>query len=150
MRATKIIFIVLVFSLLLIGYARKFKDRDPVPGKELTVASQADFDQMVLNSGVPVLVDFWATWCPPCRAMEPVVRDVSVELDGLLRVAKVDVDNNQELAASYKIESIPTFMIFHRGQVIAQRVGGAADDEFRQWLADELGKAGVSINAPVM
>lgn len=85
--------------------------------------TQLDFDEQVLKSDQPVLVDFWAEWCGPCRALGPVIESLSDEFDGRARVAKVDVDANQALAARYGIRSIPTVMLFDKGEVVGTFVG---------------------------
>jgi len=82
-----------------------------------------NFDSEVLKSTLPVLVDFWAEWCGPCRMIGPVVEEIAGELDGKLKVAKVNVDEAQELAAKYNVMSIPTLMIFKDGKVVSQMVG---------------------------
>jgi thioredoxin 1 len=81
------------------------------------------FDQEVLQSDVPVLVDFWAVWCAPCRIIAPIVEELAQEKEGQLKVAKMDVDNNQETAMRYGIRSIPTLLIFKNGDVVDQVVG---------------------------
>jgi thioredoxin 1 len=81
------------------------------------------FERDVLGSDVPVLVDFWAAWCGPCRMVAPLVEELADELDGRLRVAKVDVDDNQAIAARYQIASIPTFLLFKDGQVADRMLG---------------------------
>lgn len=83
----------------------------------------ADFDAAVLQSPEPVLVDFWATWCGPCRRLAPVVEQLATEYAGALRVAKVDVDAQPEVAQRYGIQSIPTLLFFKRGAVVDQAVG---------------------------
>jgi thioredoxin len=82
-----------------------------------------DFGEQVLRSEQPVLVDFWAEWCGPCRVLGPVIDSLSREFSGRVRVAKVDVDANQEVAARYGIRSIPTVMLFDKGQVVNTFVG---------------------------
>ncbi|MCL5058198.1 MAG: thioredoxin [Actinobacteria bacterium] len=81
------------------------------------------FEQEVIKSDKPVLVDFWAPWCGPCRSLAPVIEEITKEFEGRVKVGKVNVDNNQELARKYGIMSIPTLVIFKNGQVVEQMVG---------------------------
>lgn len=89
--------------------------------EELT---DATFDTSVIKSGAAYLVDFWAPWCGPCRMIAPVVEELATEYDGKLKVGKVNVDNNQEVAARYGIASIPTLMLFKGGE-LRERITGA-------------------------
>ncbi len=82
-----------------------------------------NFESEVLNSSVPVLVDFWAEWCMPCRALGPVIDEVANEYNGKAKVGKLDTDNNQNIASQYGITSIPTVMIFKGGQVVQKFTG---------------------------
>lgn len=85
--------------------------------------SDSDFKQQVLESTEPVLVDFWATWCAPCRAIAPVVEELASRHKGKLKVAKVNIDDNQDTPQQYGIRSIPTLLVFKGGQVVDQIVG---------------------------
>ncbi len=82
-----------------------------------------NFEKEVLNSEVPVLVDFFATWCGPCKMMTPVVEELAKEMEGKAKVYKVDTDEEQELAIKYGIMSIPTFIVFKNGEVASTAVG---------------------------
>ncbi len=85
--------------------------------------AQNDFQGEVLDNETPVLVDFWAPWCPPCRILGPTVDEVAEQFAGRAKVVKVDVDGAQQLAASYSVRSIPTLMIFKGGQSVWQHTG---------------------------
>ena len=85
--------------------------------------TDASFDEVVLKSDKPVLVDFWATWCGPCRMLGPVIEELATEYEGRVVVGKVDVDNNQEFAAKYGVRNIPTVLLFKDGEVVGRQVG---------------------------
>lgn len=85
--------------------------------------TDANFDQEVANSSTPVLVDFWATWCGPCKMIAPILDEIAEEKGESLKVAKVDVDQNQAVSARYGIRAIPTLLIFKNGEVKEQIVG---------------------------
>ena len=87
--------------------------------------TDASFDEVVLKSDKPVLVDFWATWCGPCRMLGPVIEELATEYEGRVVVGKVDVDNNQEFAAKYGVSNIPTVLVFKDGEVVGRQVGVA-------------------------
>ncbi len=88
--------------------------------------TDATFEAEVANSSVPVLVDFWATWCGPCKMIAPIIDEIANEKAGALKVAKVDVDQNQGIAARFGIRAIPTILIFQGGEVKEQIVGMAS------------------------
>jgi thioredoxin 1 len=87
--------------------------------------TDATFDEVVLQSDKPVLVDFWAAWCGPCRMVGPIIDEISKDYEGKAVVGKVDVDANQEFAAKYGVRNIPTVLVFHKGEVVARQVGVA-------------------------
>ena len=87
------------------------------------VLTEQNFEEEVLKSEIPVLVDFWATWCGPCRMLAPTIAKIAEEQRGVIKVGKVDVDEEPELAAKYGIASIPTLMVFKNGAVVKSSIG---------------------------
>ena len=85
--------------------------------------TDATFDEVVLKSDKPVIVDFWAAWCGPCRMVGPIIDEVSNEYEGKAVVGKVDVDANQEFAAKYGVRNIPTVLVFKGGEIVSRQVG---------------------------
>ncbi len=115
-------------------------------GQFVTEVNDADFEKQVLQSDTPVLVDFWAAWCGPCRALAPVVDQVASEYQGKLKVMKMDVDKNNATPGRYGIRGIPALLIFKGGKVADQIVGFVPKEQIDQTLARVLG-AGAVVNA---
>ena len=99
---------------------------------------EANWKTEVLDSATPVLVDFWAEWCSPCKMIAPVLDDLSTELSGKLKIVKVDVDANRDLAAQFSIRSIPTLLLFKQGQVKGQMVGAMSKAALKEKLSAYL------------
>ncbi len=106
-----------------------------MPGNNLIEVTDANFADEVLQSEIPVIVDFWADWCAPCRMVSPVIEELAVEMAGRVKVAKLNVDSNRETAARYDIMSIPTVILFEGGEVGKQVIGALS----RESLVRELG-----------
>ena len=92
----------------------------------------------VMSSPVPVFVDFWAEWCGPCRMVGPVVEELSGDFDGKVKFVKVNVDEANQLASKYNVFSIPTLMIFNKGEVVAQQIGAASKDTYKNMIDKAL------------
>jgi|TARA_B110000196_G_C21132528_1_gene659263 thioredoxin 1 len=91
--------------------------------------TDANFQEEVLNASGPVLVDFWAEWCGPCKAIGPAIEELASDFDGKAKVGKVDIDSNRDIAMQYNIQSIPSILIFKDGQVVETFVGMKGKDE---------------------
>ncbi len=102
----------------------------------ITEVKTASFDAEVLQSELPVLVDFWAPWCGPCKALNPIIHKVADEVEGRAKIVKVNIDESPEIAGKYSIMSIPTLLIFSKGQVSEQLIGLVQKDK----IMDKLNK----------
>ena len=96
--------------------------------------TDATFEDTVLKSEKPVMVDFWAAWCGPCRMVGPIIDEISKDYDGRAVVGKVDVDANQEFAAKYGVRNIPTVLVFQNGEVVGRQVGVAPKNAYAEAL----------------
>ena len=111
-----------------------------VSDNNLLHVNKDSWDKEVLNSQLPVFVDFWAEWCGPCRMVGPAVEQLSKILDGKVKIAKVNVDENQEIAVKYNIHSIPSLILFKNGKEIARTVGAAPKEAYQKFIEDSLSK----------
>ena len=100
----------------------------------IVTLTQENFAQQVLKSPVPVLVDFWAEWCGPCKMIAPLLGELAVEYEGKVKIGKVNVDEQQLLTAEYSIRAIPTLLVFHNGQVADHIVGARSKRDFKASL----------------
>jgi thioredoxin 1 len=108
-----------------------------MPSKDIVTLEDGTFEQEVLKSATPVLVDFWATWCGPCKAIAPAVDELATEYKGKVKVAKLDIDHHQQVPQKYGIRSIPTLLVFKGGKVVDTIIGAVPKSK----LVDALNKA---------
>lgn len=99
----------------------------------------ANFEEEVLKSDLPVLVDFYADWCNPCKMMAPVVEELAEEFAGRIRVGKCNIDENMQLAQKYRVASIPSFIVFQNGQPVANFLGAMAPEELKENVERAIG-----------
>ena len=104
----------------------------------VTKVSDADFEAQVLKSAEPVVVDFWAEWCGPCRMIAPALEEIAGRLGDKVKIVKLNVDENPQTAQKYNIMSIPTLMLFKNGQLASRQVGAAPKQKLEQWITSSV------------
>ena len=103
--------------------------------------NDASFEHDVLKSNTPVLVDFWAEWCGPCKAIAPVLEQLASDYQGKIRIVKLNIDENGATGAKFNIRSIPTLLLFNQGKVVASKIGAVPQSQLRAFLDDQLAKS---------
>jgi len=149
----KYVWQMLFFGALILSWSGLGCSRSEPPavidhGPVVHVITDAEFNQQVLASPVPVLVDFWASWCPPCRMMNPILAEIATEQAETLRIVKVNTDDARALAERFNIRALPTLLLYRNGQAVAMQEGAMYKDALLQWIETQLATADVTTSTP--
>lgn len=123
----------------ILDFGKKSSDKNKMSGQHVKTATDDNFEAEVLGSSLPALVDFWAVWCGPCKALAPVIDDLANEFQGKINVFKLNVDENPETAARFGIRGIPTILLFKGGKVFQQSVGVVPRESLKEIILSALG-----------
>lgn len=105
---------------------------------KITHVSDDTFENEVINAGEPVLVDYWAEWCGPCKMIDPLLHELADEFDGRIKIAKVNIDENQQITSRFKIRGIPTLMVFSDGKVQGMKVGAVTKGVLKEFIEEHI------------
>ena len=103
-----------------------------------TNITDANFEEEVIKSDVPVLVDFWAEWCGPCKQIAPALEELAKEMEGKLKIVKINVDENSNVPTQYRIQAIPTLMLFNNGEMVDRQMGALPKSKIEKWVNDTI------------
>ena len=106
--------------------------------EHLLAVTDQSFEQQVLKASIPVLVDFWAAWCGPCKMIAPILEEIAPEYTGKLTIAKMDVDQNTQIPAQYGVRGIPTLLLFKDGELVATKVGALSKSQLKAFIDSYL------------
>jgi thioredoxin 1 len=105
---------------------------------DIAQITDGSFEADVLNSDIPVLVDFWATWCGPCKMIAPILQQISADMAGKIKICKIDVDTNKEMAQKFNVRGVPTLMIFKDGNLEASKVGALSKPQLTKFIEENI------------